>query len=159
MRERKLFDPGPHLPDQREQRGGAVEGVLENCGTADLGLVDQLDERLATCRLASPRGTSSRTRTASRRTSAMSVAPWWTASEAGRTSSSSRCQRRKPARTVFTWTSRSRGGLEGDARRTRIESEAERLVALGAAVADRVDTAEGFHLVLRDVEGNEFCMA
>jgi hypothetical protein len=50
-------------------------------------------------------------------------------------------------------------GLEGDARRTRIESEAERLVALGAAVADRVDTAEGFHLVLRDVEGNEFCMA
>jgi Glyoxalase-like domain len=50
-------------------------------------------------------------------------------------------------------------GLEGDARRTRIESEAERLVALGAAVADRIDTAEGFHLVMRDVEGNEFCVA
>jgi hypothetical protein len=50
-------------------------------------------------------------------------------------------------------------GLDGDARRTAIESEAERLVALGATIAHRMDTEAGFHLVLQDPEGNEFCVA
>ncbi|MBC3981196.1 VOC family protein [Streptomyces sp. AC536] len=38
----------------------------------------------------------------------------------------------------------------------RISAEAERLVAAGATVAAEVDT---HHLVLRDPEGNEFCVA
>ena len=50
-------------------------------------------------------------------------------------------------------------GLSGEDRRTRIEEEAERLIALGASVAVRMDAADGFHLVMQDPEGNEFCLA
>jgi hypothetical protein len=50
-------------------------------------------------------------------------------------------------------------GLEGEDRRTRIEEEAERLIALGASVAVRMDAPDGFHLVMLDPEGNEFCLA
>jgi Glyoxalase-like domain len=50
-------------------------------------------------------------------------------------------------------------GLDGDDRRVRIESEAERLIALGAGVAQRFDEPDGFHLMMRDPEGNEFCLA
>lgn len=50
-------------------------------------------------------------------------------------------------------------GLDGEDRRTRIEEEAERLIALGASVAVRMDALDGFHLVMRDPEGNEFCLA
>jgi hypothetical protein len=49
-------------------------------------------------------------------------------------------------------------GLDGDERRARIESEAARLLAAGATLADRVDGPQGFWIVLRDVEGNEFCV-
>ncbi|WP_433168325.1 VOC family protein [Kribbella sp. CA-247076] len=49
-------------------------------------------------------------------------------------------------------------GLDADARRTAIEAEAERLVQLGASVAERME-ADGFHLIMRDPEGNEFCLA
>ena len=50
-------------------------------------------------------------------------------------------------------------GLDGDARRTRIEEEAERLIALGATIALRMDSPDGFHLVMQDPESNEFCLA
>lgn len=50
-------------------------------------------------------------------------------------------------------------GLDGEERRAAIESEGDRLIGLGATLAERVDTDESFHLVLRDVEGNEFCVA
>jgi hypothetical protein len=50
-------------------------------------------------------------------------------------------------------------GLQGEARRAAIESEAERLAGLGATVAERIDTEVDFHLVMYDVEGNEFCVA
>jgi hypothetical protein len=49
-------------------------------------------------------------------------------------------------------------GLSGDQRRTRIESEAARLVAAGAEIVERVDAGDGFWTVMRDVEGNEFCV-
>jgi catechol 2,3-dioxygenase-like lactoylglutathione lyase family enzyme len=50
-------------------------------------------------------------------------------------------------------------GLDGDSRRAKVEAEGERLVALGAAIAQRMDEPDGFHLVMRDPEGNEFCVA
>lgn len=50
-------------------------------------------------------------------------------------------------------------GLAGVERRTAIETEADRLTALGATVASRHDDPDGFHLVLQDPEGNEFCLA
>jgi hypothetical protein len=50
-------------------------------------------------------------------------------------------------------------GLDGDARRTRIDAEADRLIALGARVTERFDNPEDIHLILRDPEGNEFCLA
>ena len=50
-------------------------------------------------------------------------------------------------------------GLEGADRRTAIESETDRLVGLGATVAERLDEADGYHVIMRDPEGNEFCLA
>jgi hypothetical protein len=50
-------------------------------------------------------------------------------------------------------------GLGGADRQTRIEEEGERLIALGATVARRADDPDGFHLVMQDPEGNEFCIA
>ncbi|MDX6239084.1 MAG: hypothetical protein QOG10_3899 [Kribbellaceae bacterium] len=50
-------------------------------------------------------------------------------------------------------------GLDGDTRRTRIDAEADRLIALGATVTERFDTPEDIHLILQDPEGNEFCLA
>lgn len=50
-------------------------------------------------------------------------------------------------------------GLSGAERRTAIESEADRLIGLGAGVAERFDEPDGFHILMRDPEGNEFCLA
>jgi len=50
-------------------------------------------------------------------------------------------------------------GLSGAERRTAIETEADRLVGLGAGVAERFDEPDGFHILMRDPEGNEFCLA
>jgi hypothetical protein len=57
---------------------------------------------------------------------------------------------------------RAAPGLEGDQRMTALEAECERLVALGAARVRRLEPGDdpggtGF-LVLRDPEGNEFCL-
>jgi len=56
---------------------------------------------------------------------------------------------------------RAAPGLEGDARMAALETECERLVALGATRARRHEPAPpmsaGF-LVLHDPEGNEFCL-
>jgi hypothetical protein len=49
-------------------------------------------------------------------------------------------------------------GLSGDQRRTRIEFETDRLLAAGAEIVKRVDDGDGFWTVMRDVEGNEFCV-
>jgi hypothetical protein len=49
-------------------------------------------------------------------------------------------------------------GLSGAERRARIEAEGERLRAAGAEIAGTVDDGSGFWLVMRDVEGNEFCV-
>jgi hypothetical protein len=50
-------------------------------------------------------------------------------------------------------------GLDGDARRKRIDEEAARLTALGASVAITMDEPDGYHLIMQDPEGNEFCLA
>ncbi|TWD83567.1 hypothetical protein FB561_4733 [Kribbella amoyensis] len=50
-------------------------------------------------------------------------------------------------------------GLDGADRRERIEAESARLVELGASVAQRFAEEDGFHLIMRDPEGNEFCLA
>lgn len=50
------------------------------------------------------------------------------------------------------------GGCLRPERRERIESEVSRLVQLGAGIVREVDE-DGFHVVMRDVEGNEFCVA
>ena len=50
-------------------------------------------------------------------------------------------------------------GLDGDARRKKIDEEAERLTTLGAKVAITMDEPDGYHLILQDPEGNEFCLA
>jgi Glyoxalase-like domain len=49
-------------------------------------------------------------------------------------------------------------GLSGDERRARIEAEAERLIVAGATTAQIIDEPTRFWYVLRDVEGNEFCV-
>lgn len=49
-------------------------------------------------------------------------------------------------------------GLTGDERKARIDAEAARLVAAGASVAEKVDGPQHYWIVLRDVEGNEFCV-
>ncbi|WP_019816601.1 VOC family protein [Saccharomonospora saliphila] len=56
---------------------------------------------------------------------------------------------------------RAAPGLEGEARMTALEAEAERLVSHGATRLRRHEPApplEGGHIVLADPEGNEFCL-
>jgi catechol 2,3-dioxygenase-like lactoylglutathione lyase family enzyme len=56
---------------------------------------------------------------------------------------------------------RATPGLEGDERMAALEAEAIRLVALGATRVERHEPAppmSGGHLVMRDPEGNEFCL-
>jgi hypothetical protein len=50
-------------------------------------------------------------------------------------------------------------GLSGADRRTKITAEAERLTALGATTSQAMDEPDGFHLIMQDPEGNEFCVA
>ena len=50
-------------------------------------------------------------------------------------------------------------GLEGEARRARIETESQRLRSAGATVHQVVDGQDGFWIVMRDPEGNEFCVS
>ena len=53
-------------------------------------------------------------------------------------------------------------GLEGDERMKALEAECERLVALGASRVERFEPAPPMssgYLVMRDPEGNEFCLA
>jgi hypothetical protein len=49
-------------------------------------------------------------------------------------------------------------GTAGEDRRARVEAEAERLIAVGAGLVERVDNGQSFWIVMRDVEGNEFCV-
>jgi len=52
-------------------------------------------------------------------------------------------------------------GLEGDARMTALEAEAERLVSRGATRLQRYEPAPPLgagHIVMADPEGNEFCL-
>jgi len=56
---------------------------------------------------------------------------------------------------------RAAPGLAGDERMAALEAECERLVALGATRVARFDPAPPMslgHLVMRDPEGNEFCL-
>ena len=56
---------------------------------------------------------------------------------------------------------RAAPGLEGDARMTALEAEAERLVSLGATRLERYEPAPPLgagHIVMADPEGNEFCL-
>ncbi len=50
-------------------------------------------------------------------------------------------------------------GLDAPARRKKIDEEAARLTALGATIAATMDEPDGYHLVMQDPEGNEFCLA
>ena len=57
---------------------------------------------------------------------------------------------------------RAAPGLEGDERMAALETECERLVALGATRVERHEPAPpltGGHIVMSDPEGNEFCLA
>lgn len=49
-------------------------------------------------------------------------------------------------------------GLPSAERRERIEAEAARLEAAGATISRRTDEPEKFWIIMRDVEGNEFCV-
>ena len=55
---------------------------------------------------------------------------------------------------------RSAPGLTGEDRLAALESECARLVALGASRVQRFepDAMSGGHIVMRDPEGNEFCL-
>ncbi|MBD0862647.1 VOC family protein [Gordonia sp. zg691] len=56
---------------------------------------------------------------------------------------------------------RAAPGLTGEQRMDALEAEAARLVALGATRVERHEPApplSGGHIVLRDPEGNEFCL-
>lgn len=56
---------------------------------------------------------------------------------------------------------RAAPGLEGEERMAALETEAERLVALGAVRVGRHEPAPPMtlgHLVMADPEGNEFCL-
>ena len=56
---------------------------------------------------------------------------------------------------------RAAPGLDGEARMTALEAEAERLVSHGATRLTRHDPApplDAGHLVMADPEGNEFCL-
>jgi catechol 2,3-dioxygenase-like lactoylglutathione lyase family enzyme len=55
---------------------------------------------------------------------------------------------------------RAASGLEGDERMAALEAEAARLAAMGAAQVERFEPGpmdSGF-IVMRDPEGNEFCL-
>ena len=49
-------------------------------------------------------------------------------------------------------------GLDGAERRAKAEAEAERLTSLGATELRRAEEHGEFWIVLRDPEGNEFCV-
>ncbi|MCY7395679.1 MAG: VOC family protein [Nocardioides sp.] len=56
---------------------------------------------------------------------------------------------------------RAAPGLQGEARMAALQDEADRLVALGACLVRRQEPqppAEAGHLVMQDLEGNEFCL-
>lgn len=56
---------------------------------------------------------------------------------------------------------RAAPGLEGDERMTTLEAEADRLVSLGATRLQRFEPEpplQAGHIVMADVEGNEFCV-
>ena len=55
---------------------------------------------------------------------------------------------------------RSAPGLTGEDRMAALEAECARLVALGASRVQRYepDALDGGHIVMRDPEGNEFCL-
>jgi Glyoxalase-like domain len=76
-----------------------------------------------------------------------------------RTAHRVRLRRSGPGGPLLDGSTQVAPGLDGDARRTRIDAEADRLIALGATVTERFDTSEDIHLILQDPEGNEFCLA
>src|SRR5688500_16559874 len=56
---------------------------------------------------------------------------------------------------------RAAPGLQGDERMAALETESERLVALGATRVERHEPAPpmaGGHIIMLDPEGNEFCL-
>nr|WP_278255766.1 VOC family protein [Nocardioides convexus] len=56
---------------------------------------------------------------------------------------------------------RAAPGLQGEERMSALEAECDRLVALGATRLERHEPAPPMtagHIVLRDPEGNEFCL-
>lgn len=56
---------------------------------------------------------------------------------------------------------RAAPGLQGPARLDALEAECARVVALGATRVERVEPVpylSGGHIVMRDPEGNEFCL-
>jgi hypothetical protein len=53
---------------------------------------------------------------------------------------------------------RSAHGLEADARRQRLNDEAERLVGLGATKLYELEERGQYWITLADPEGNEFCL-
>ncbi len=53
---------------------------------------------------------------------------------------------------------RSAPGLHGDARRTRLTEQAERLVGLGATKLYELDERGQSWVTMQDPEGNEFCL-
>lgn len=49
-------------------------------------------------------------------------------------------------------------GLSGDARRATVDAEVLRLADLGASVVEPMDIGREYWVVMRDPEGNEFCV-
>ena len=72
-----------------------------------------------------------------------------------------RVPERKQAKNRVHLDVRAASGLEGDARMTALEAEAERLVSHGATRLQRYEPAPPLtagHIVMADPEGNEFCL-
>lgn len=72
-----------------------------------------------------------------------------------------RVPERKTAKNRVHLDLRAAPGLEGEERMAALETESERLVALGATRVARHEPAppmSGGHLVMSDPEGNEFCL-
>ncbi len=49
-------------------------------------------------------------------------------------------------------------GVARESRRAHVAGEAQRLVGLGATEVRTVDEPNGYHIVMLDPEGNEFCL-
>ena len=108
----------------------------------------------------SPPGTRRSRPGASRRSAATAPARCTTRTAAGPRLFFQQVPEGKTAKNRVHLDVRAAPGLEGEARMAALETEAARLVALGAVRVERFEPGgiNAGHLVMHDPEGNEFCL-